>query len=1298
MQSRLFYLLLFFLASGRCLAGEGPKLNVWSPPAGTPENKTFTVGVRLHGQEKWTNLFVYNVKVGHQKGVRKDASMVDFDFTGTVDIRVVYNTGNLVDIDARPNSYEIKPVREGNTFSFSMQQNDTAPRKLVLRINNSWEELCLHIVTNPPEKDAPLPSDPAVYLVHPGDKIPLRLPEGKKTWYFLPGVHQLPQGLWVDLDLGADYPVDKFVLEPGKFRGAVYPQRFLIETKRSLAAEYDIAYDGTRNTDSGSLEKSFSPVMARYVRLLLLGTNANKGLFLSNDIREFRLFANGSNKNLALNHAMAGAMPGFEKAVDGTDKEYASPSGYGNWHAAESFFIDKDGTTLYLAPGAVVKGAICSDGRSHITIKGRGILDGSDLRHTRGEDKKGGVLTGGIWLTGGQDNTVEGITIIDPPLWAVVMNFAVRPVVRNINLFGSVVNTDGIHMSGSQHGLIDGVFLRTPDDNIVMYHYGPTAYITVKNSVFWGDDAHTFLIGLGTRPNTPIHDIRIENCDVLNQQGVYVVDRFTGVMCLWPNGGNEIRNVVFRDIRVDSFRDAWKSALFQFRTDERLTGEGTGTITHVLLQNITYNGRGEQASLLFGAGAGAGIRDVRFENFRINGIQVKDEASAHIRDTGNVSGIRFTATGTGLGTAAGSDRPASSYWHFDGHLGQYIDRIAHARIMDVKNWNRIYPETEAAFRLQQDDRDVAGKGLWRGEFWGKYMLSAIAACRYYHSDELKRRIAVAVDGLLRTQRSDGYIGTYANSGFLTGYNWNVWCRKYTLWGLVEAWELLGDHRILSAAERMADQLMKEVGPDAVDIVQTGMFDGLPSSSILLPFVKLYQADGNPRYLAYAEYIVGRWGAQPNGQPDILHKGLKGTPIHSWFSDTDSYNWAKGYEFMSCVEGLVGLYQVTGKPDYLEAAGKIHAAIAKSERTPVGSVSFDDKFVGAAGLINSVSEICDVVYWNRLSFALFKATGKEKYIAEMERSLYNSLLCAYDPQGDWGLRRLRMAYNHVPAHNHFLMYHQCCVDNLPRALFQFSEAVLSNIRGSVYLSLYCPGNGSVPLPGGDTLRAFTTGDFASPTGTRTTLRLRNAHAFTFFFRMPEWSTDTRIRINGTIQRQASANGWMAIRREWKEGDIIDISFKVGLRWEYFDPAKRDSSYHDLRWYDSVWAAIKFIPATNPQLEARYAQVGALKTDDALPQEPAVTFFYGPIALARDRRISGTDIFRPIADPQGNKERTITPGPAARGIWKTFQVRLGKNQPISFCDFSSAGNTWDKSSEFNTWCLLRSGSSSGQQTGL
>lgn len=70
-----------------------------------------------------------------------------------------------------------------------------------------------------------------------------------------------------------------------------------------------------------------------------------------------------------------------------------------------------------------------------------------------------------------------------------------------------------------------------------------------------------------------------------------------------------------------------------------------------------------------------------------------------------------------------------------------------------------------------------GVGMWQGEFWGKWILAAIAAYRYYEDDGLREFIDSAAKGLISTQDASGYIGTYSNSSFYGPGTWNIWCRK-----------------------------------------------------------------------------------------------------------------------------------------------------------------------------------------------------------------------------------------------------------------------------------------------------------------------------------------------------------------------------------------------------------------------------------------------------------------------------------------------------------------------------------------
>lgn len=620
-------------------------------------------------------------------------------------------------------------------------------------------------------------------------------------------------------------------------------------------------------------------------------------------------------------------------------------------------------------------------------------------------------------------------------------------------------------------------------------------------------------------------------------------------------------------------------------------------------------------------------------------------------------------------------------WRWEGHLGAYVDTIARARILGDA-WTRFYPETEEAFRLREDDKDYPKRGVWRGEFWGKYILSAIDAQRYYSDEGLKGRIAEAVRGLLSAQEPNGYLGTYSHSDFVGRGTWNVWSRKYTLWGLLAAAELLDDETAVKAAARFIDHLMTEVGPKGVSIVETGFFEGLPSSSILGPVVALHRATGRPEYLDYAHSIVDAWSSRPGLPPDALRKGLDGKPVHEWFEEPAAHQWAKSYEFMSCIEGMVHLYRVTGDKKLLEAAETIHRQLADHERSSVGSVSFNDKFVGSTRLINIVAEICDAVYWNRLSFELFRFTKNPRYLDEIERTLYNALLCGGKPDGTWGLRRLRLTHEHVPAHYHFLPNHQCCVDNLPRGLFQGAESSVFVDSDGLYLALFEPAAGRVQIPGGPAVALALQGDFLEGEEVAVSVNPDQPAEFTLRIRNPYWSARTQVSVNGeAVPDDGAATAWVSVRRTWAKGDRVSIRFDCPVRFEFFDPGADEKL---IEWSIKEWAALGLVhedPVTKKK-----TQIKTVTPEDALPNRRAFIAMKGPLALARDVRLAPVDVTAAFANaPAELPASALRRRPSPDGIWKAWQLTLPSGQTIDVCDFASAGNTWDERSRFAAWCL-------------
>ena len=142
---------------GGCHAAGETVLRTWDAPAGIRRSDRFGARVRRPGGE-WHELFVYCIQVDHPHNCGPyDSSMVHFDFSSRVEIEVTYADA-VESVEFRPASFGIEARRTGSTLCFGLTQVRDFPRKFVLRVNDSWNEGVLHVLTNPPEEAAPEPS------------------------------------------------------------------------------------------------------------------------------------------------------------------------------------------------------------------------------------------------------------------------------------------------------------------------------------------------------------------------------------------------------------------------------------------------------------------------------------------------------------------------------------------------------------------------------------------------------------------------------------------------------------------------------------------------------------------------------------------------------------------------------------------------------------------------------------------------------------------------------------------------------------------------------------------------------------------------------------------------------------------------------------------------------------------------------------------------------------------------------------------------------------------------------------
>ena len=398
--------------------------------------------------------------------------------------------------------------------------------------------------------------------------------------------------------------------------------------------------------------------------------------------------------------------------------------------------------------------------------------------------------------------------------------------------------------------------------------------------------------------------------------------------------------------------------------------------------------------------------------------------------------------------------PALKDVRLEGWLGAKMDCFISRRLVDPVMRNHVFDEARQTFEFRDDDEAKVG-GLWRGEFWGKEMLSSARVADYIQDKEFLSFIREECHRLMKYQDSDGYLGSYADKDFIHirdreacwkrfGWypNWNLWNRKYCIWGMFMAYKVTRDRTILDSVVAQMDNWIDIVRRSGIPLCDMGaaVMKGMPPMSILKPLLMIYEETGDRKYLDFASEILPYWDRKDGGLPNFFRNAVTGKPLHTWYPEP--HKWAKSYEMMSCLDGILEYYRVTGESRCLDIVAKVRDLLDKYESNPLGGVGFVDKFVGAASRPNGASEICDAIHWMRLNIDLFHITGEDRYLDSVEKCWYNNFFAGVDRDGLFGSFVVRALARQEHQAQCGYAYSHCCVNNVPRSFMDFASTVVT----------------------------------------------------------------------------------------------------------------------------------------------------------------------------------------------------------------------------------------------------------------
>lgn len=550
---------------------------------------------------------------------------------------------------------------------------------------------------------------------------------------------------------------------------------------------------------------------------------------------------------------------------------------------------------------------------------------------------------------------------------------------------------------------------------------------------------------------------------------------------------------------------------------------------------------------------------------------------------------------------------------------------------------------------------------WQTEFWGKHMHAAVPFWKYSGSAELKTKIDEGVAKLLAAQEPSGYLGNYPDEA-RCGLGWDVWGMKYTMLGLLHYYDGTGDRASLEAASKLCDYLIGELGPKGRrgrTIRNSGNYGGMPSCSVLEPVVWLYKRTKERRFLDFATFIVGQLCEVKDGpqlvkfaDTPVADRRFEVTPTwNAWHPETQL---TKAYELMSCYQGLLDYYEVTGEKSYLDATVKTAESIRTTEVNLAGGAAAGEHwFHGADQQYRHISwqqETCVLTTWMRLCGKLLSITGDPRWADELEKTFYNAYLASLNSKDDTFAAYTPLMGYRSNGHHHCRMHTNCCNSNGPRGYLAWLEQFFSAEKDAVRFNFYTSGHAAVSLPAtGKEVKFQLYTLYPRMNNVEFWYRTREEQTFTLELRIPAFSKTTEVLLNGKPYACKPEPGkYLSVTRTWKETDKLELRFSMPVEM------------HRLHDY--------------------------------------VGFTRGPICLARDTRFNDGALDEEIRADRIKPEDLATfclVRPPTTDMYMALAAELPAGyhtedpdngvhpQALHFTDFASAGNTWQPNDRYRVW---------------
>jgi len=590
-----------------------------------------------------------------------------------------------------------------------------------------------------------------------------------------------------------------------------------------------------------------------------------------------------------------------------------------------------------------------------------------------------------------------------------------------------------------------------------------------------------------------------------------------------------------------------------------------------------------------------------------------------------------------------------------GRLAETLRFIQGHQLTDAAQWKKFVSQ----FRTQTDSTDDG----WRGEYWGKMMRGACFVYSCTRDEELYETLTATVRDLLTTEDSWGRISSYTRENEYSG--WDVWSRKYVLLGLQYYMEHCRDaalrEEITLSLIRQTDYLFDTLGPREdgkipVCDASNCRWNGMNACSVLEPVVRMYNLTGEKRYLELAAHIVDCGGISNPGV-SLFELALEDKIAPA------EYPLSKAYEMMSCFEGLLEYYRVTGIQKWRTATENFVRKIRESGLAVIGTAGCTNEIFDHAvsrqtntGYCGVSLETCVTVTWMKLCLQLLCLTGDSTLADEMELSLFNAYLGAVNferdprvlPFDSYSPVLFNTRHRGIGGIKYITdtEYYGCCASIGSAGAGLVGQFAAMTAGDGFRLNLYAPGTLTLPRENGTPLTL--TLRTAYPVDGRIEIVCETApeDEITLGLRIPAWSEESRLDLNGEALSPVPGS-YCLLPRRWQPGDtlVLELDMRCRVLAPAEDPADPNGVCHT-----------------------------ALRR--------------GPLVLARDARLPGD--LEAVVSFAADSSGAVPCVPSDKAEFRhlcCFDVTAADSSTVTVVDYASAGTTWDERSMMTVWMPTR-----------